>query len=324
MITWNKRFKNIHAFETTAKSLDFKVKNGKLVIPQDIHLSYKIYSKNFYAKLDINRSFSPIVLFENVSSDIFWIYALLDEDFRVTLKKTYVDPFPNLFGSEFPVYPKPGKLFFNRALSRMFVWNGLNWIEHDAIVIGKFEADGSCSNLYSRQSQGGFKSGAFLAERPEIVKGFPVRVFESSGYSFLTREEAAKLAFSNISNVRLDTLLHRSVAQKNLPKFTAVIRYEDGTISNASIESIAEAVAVTVHNCEEGKECLILEKGHLYDRTKQWPFSHNSRLYYNQSGLVTTLAPPLNNSKAVQEIGHVVDIYTIYIDPREKIILGPP
>ena len=325
MIKWNKRFKNVHAFETQASSLKFRVIDNTLIIPQDIHLSFRIYSKNFYIAIPSETTFTLKTMFnpKNTVGD-FWLYVFLDKDAKAELCKTYIDPFDDLFGSEFPDTPKPGQLFFNRNASRMFVWNGTKWVEHDAIVLGKFTSDGECTNLYNRQSQGGFKQGAFIAEAIQFINENPVRVFESSGYSFLTIGESQGLTFDTISNIRLDTLLHRTIAAKNLDRFVAVIRSGDGIITNADLQSDDEAVAVTITECEAGSECLILEKGFIYDRTRQWPHTHNTRLYYDTHGKLTNKAPSLKTSHAVQEIGHVVDIYTIYIDPREKIILNPP
>lgn len=324
MINWNKRFKNIHSFETQANALQFKVENGEIRIPDVIHCCFRIYGKDLYLSIESNSNFKIQNLFETVKKEDFWVYVLLDPDFGVSFKKTYVDPFVNLFGDDFPQSPNPGELFFNRNISRMFVWNGIKWIEHDAIVLGKFDESGNCIAFYHRQSQGGYKSGAYLAKAVQFVRETPVRIFESSGYSFMTKDEAESLTFSVIDNLRLDTLLHRTRSSVDLPKFTAVIRKDDGFITNADLQSDEEAVAVTLQECNENEECIIIERGFVYDRSKQWPQGHNTRIYYDNNGKLTTIAPSLNSSYAVQEIGHVSDIYTIYIQPREKMILYPP
>lgn len=320
MIPYNKRFKHVHAWESKARKNQLSITNNSFMVDEDIFLNIRIYKKS----LCFNISANSIIPIDSLRFGSVWLYVYIDKDARLKTSTTSVDPFNNLFGREFPEYPEPDQLFFNKDISRMFIWNGKDWIERDAVIIGKFDDTGKCVETKKRTSQGGFRAAPFLAR--ELIKdkfnNF-IRIFERNGYSFLTVEEYSNLGFKELKNITLTTLMHRSIATANINKFTVVNRGTDYTVYPASTQSTTSAVALLLNDAQESEECVILERGFLYTRDRQWVSPAHTPIFYNADGGLTFELPE-NGAIALQKVGHVVDLNTIYFNPEPKFILKRP
>lgn len=316
-----KRFKHVHGYESKIQYEQLSIINNSITFAERILLNIRVYQKNLFFDIPSGTSLSIDIL---PSDGNFWVYAFIDETATVRLGYTTIEP-KNLSGSEFPSDPNTGQLFFNKTISRMFQWNGKNWIENDAVILGMFGPDGNCVNLLKRVSQGGFPITPFFAER--IAKnrfGNFIRIFERQGHSFLTQAEVKKLGFRFLKTLSPETLIHRTTAKESMSALTVVYRDSDYTVSPCSNMTTLPGVALLLEQVESGEHCLILERGFFYTRSTQWPHPHNTPLSYAADGILTSALPRLNDSVAVQQVGHVVDINTIYFNPGEKFILEKP
>lgn len=319
MINYDKRFKHVHAYESNISCSDLNIENNIIKFEKDISINIRVYQKNFFYEIYSGSTFS----FKKPENQKYWLYVFLDSEAELKVGTTVINPFKFLFGDMFPSNPKSSQLFFNKSISRMFEWNGKGWIEKDAVIIAYFNENDECLDLYNRVSQGGFRPSPFLAER--IVKDDQdnfIKLYEKGSYSFLTYKEADMLGFTLLKNIELKTLIHRSTAKSSMDSMTVVKRDENYDVSPCTTLSENNGVALLINDVEEGQECLLLEKGFYLSSDRQWPDDVNSPLFYDENGTLTAVSPSFNNSLAVQRVGRVVDINTIYFSPEEKFILS--
>lgn len=320
MIEYNKRFKKVHGFESKATLDDIHITGDSVIFKKEVFLNIKIFLKNLYFEIKPDTRF-PI---KNAPTNAeFWLYVFIDENAILRVGTTTVNPINNLNGRAFPINPLAEQLFFNRNLGRMYKWNGRDWIEFDAVIIAKFDETAKCVNLYNNISQAGITKAPFLAEKLSLdTSGSFIKVRERGSYSFLTENETRRLGFTDLQNITLETLIHRTKASTSMSFLTALKRDDDYTVSPASINSDSPAVALLLEDVSAGEECLILERGFFYNRLQQWDRAFNSPIFYDGEGKITAYPPDLNSSVAVQKVGYVVDLFTIYFNPEEKYILG--
>lgn len=320
MIQYRKRFKNIHGYESKSTLDDIIISNYKVHFNKSIYINIRIFQKNLYFEIPEGSSYNINPL---SNAEHFWLYVFIDETAHLRIGTTPIDSTHNLYGRSFPNNPKPEQLFFNKDISRMFKWNGRSWVEFDAVIIGKFDKNKRCVNFYKNLSQAGFPKKPFLAEK--LSEKNPVtfvRVFENGSYSFLTENESNKLGFNNLQNITLETLLHRTVAAKEMKALTVVRRNMDNSVYPATTDSEIPAVALLLHDANIFEECIILEKGFFYSRNFNWQEDFNTPLFYGDGGILSSRLINFNNVVAAQKVGYVVDLHTIYFNPEEKFIFN--
>ena len=249
--------------------------------------------------------------FSDTSS--YWLYFDIDVlDAKLTYGFTTLAP---KFGLTRPSTPTTGENFFDKNINKMLEWNGGRWIEKIRVFAGSLKNGNLTTNSSRTQVDAHFDVNAenislFNASHPSRIE------FGNGDFIFLTNGDS----INDINSFKFKRLDYPLIAARDLPQYTAVMLDDNGELVPATNrEQVKEAIGIVDIEYSAGDDVLPIIRGFISDpsffafsESAMWP------LFTDDSGAITPTAP---TTSALQKIGFVVNVNTMYVDITPKLLI---
>lgn len=256
-----------------------------------------------------------------------WIYWEIDELGNIDYGYTRIEP---LKGSQLPSDPQHGQHFFLTPNKTLQVWNAPRgkWeikirvfaasISGSSIDMGK-NAQGNqmrfCENASQVGFNGEFRAGFLLYSGTDAIK-------DSNGKFLNTATDLISQA-SMFNKTKLMAEKIEGKAIQNIPKHYCVTwKGRNKQIGLASYTDVDNpAIGVSLEGSIRHQTRQFISKGYIYDpQSFAWSSPPNTKLFVGKNGELTTIAP---TSHSLQQVGYIVNPYTVFIDMGDRILIDP-
>lgn len=273
--------------------------------------------KNYFVsqKTTLNNLFSII---PNVDT---WFYIDVNtENARITYGSTNLPP---TFGNVYPINPQINQNFYDKNLNKMFFFSGETWIECIRVFIGSYE-----SNTLKLLRLGTQVDDYSMNISNEIIKdnfGFPIKIILDDGSFGYLNEIVNYSTIFNVDNLRYNDIDVNGIALDFIPRYYCVCSDGNDSFGNIKIKKTSyfdianPAFALTIDNFGVGELKQLLTYGYLQDFVWSWTQPAFTPLFVGGDGEITT---KIDNPYSIQQIGHIVNASTIFIDFQKKILLN--
>lgn len=253
-----------------------------------------------------------------VSGTDYWIYWDIDLQSGVrTFGSTTLEPVSSLTA---PVSPAVDQHWFDKNEKVMKRWTGQTWREV-LRVFAAFYDEGTILNPYPVGTQVGLSTradaGSILFDDEEK----PIRKFTRGRRStFITSESILSTAISGqIVSFTFENSLNVVEAVEPIPEWSLICFKGALQIGLASPNISNPIIGIVSEDFTTGQLGSYINKGFITN--ENWGFgsaNFGQPLFCSPAGQVTLLPPQLGY---IQQIGHVVNTNTIYLDPKIVIEL---
>jgi hypothetical protein len=214
--------------------------------------------------------------------------------------------------------------WFDTVNFLMKVWTGNAWNIVLRVFAGSVrggvlypERTGSQVNISSVEINAGYI--LYDEDDKPIKKYAPFNLGE-----FITTTSPLASQFSKIQNYRLETAIQTATTTTTIAQWKVVAYTSADLISPASSNNlISPAIGITAIPLTAGQIADFIVGGYINDPLGKFnttlTFSPGQLVFVDPYGSFTTTPPP---NGSVQQIGFVVDPFTIYIDIQPQIILN--
>lgn len=306
---------HIQSMITSLRNREIFVKNNSLILNKDLTFSVSHGKKNYITKLENGE----IVLPSDIMNP-FWVVITIDKD---TAKKStnFFDRDPTIYGKDFPTNATNGDLFYNTTNRKSFYYMSGKWIEQIRINVCKIESK-EVAEIYSTSSQVGLDNIPHVAEEIYFFKNSkPKKIITQNSFFFVTDNDLLLLDLKEIDQKSFEGTSAKHISRMNIKKGDLVTKDENGGIIRATnISTNCPVIGIAMVDSSDGEECIIKEMGFLGNKEWRWANPPNTKLYCGSDGNLTL--SPNWNANSVQEVGYIVDTYTIYFDPQSQIIIN--
>jgi hypothetical protein len=217
-------------------------------------------------------------------------------------------------------YPN-NKLFFNTQNDKSFIKTVNGWVENIRVNLCKV-SNGIIEKTYTGLSQ--------VYTRPVLHKAGtiqyddnhnPMQVESQDGFRFITDVDVKLLNLQDVKSLSLENINIENIAGIDIEQYDLLIRTpEYGITRGTSVSTDNDIIAIALNDASNGEECFIKEQGFIKDPAWRWIQKPNTKLFCDSNGRLSTI--PDWSSNSIQEVGYIVDVDTIYFDPKEKISIN--
>lgn len=245
-------------------------------------------------------------------TNTYWLYWDIDSISGLrTFGHTTLSP---SFGPNAPASPAINKHWFDTTNKLMKVWTGSVWNVKIRVFAGEVQ-NGSVLVQYSTGTQVGLNissdAGFFIFD--EDAK--PVKKYDRNNRGvFITTEHPLSTQHARISNVKLELIQNEAYAAENIPKYSPIAFHTtlDNNIIIAKTTLIDNpCVGILLEDLTTGERGRYTTYGYVKENSWNWTENPGTKLWVSNLGQLTTTVPQLNS---VQNVGHVVDDKTIFVD----------
>lgn len=235
-----------------------------------------------------------------------------------TFGHTNIQP---IFQPSQPSSPQQGLMWYNTTNNTMYEYTGIVFVEVIRLFAGSI-VSGSIS-YYPQSSQVGVnqksKAGFILFDD----SGQPVRRATSNKRrfgKFLTTESNFLSHASNAVSIRMELYNDTVTSQDNASAYSVVRRINDRDVILARSDDPLNdgAAGILSEDASVGNATTIITQGVVYESTWNWSEGSGTKLFYDESGILTT-AP--QTSGIFQQVGVILSTNKILIDIQQPIIL---
>lgn len=249
----------------------------------------------------------------------YWLYW--DLDFltgEITRGYTLVEPIDDPVK---PTNPVVDQHWFDMNAKIMKVWNGATWVEHLRVFACKYQ-QGATIVYQPLGSQVGLNgivvyAGSILFDNEHK----PIKKFRRDRKGmFITTESPLSSQFSRISSYVIETVINQGTATENMGIYQPVTWTSYGKLSLAR-NTIPQfpAIGISSEPMDVGETKSFINKGFVQYDLWEWDELPGTPLYVSSDGQLT-LTPPQTFS--IQHMGHIVDHNTIFVDPKQIIVIN--
>ncbi len=214
--------------------------------------------------------------------------------------------------------------WFDMSNFLMKVWTGSGWNVVLRVFAGSIRGGTLIQNPVGSQvgiSNIQIDAGYILYddENKPVKKYAPFNLGE-----FITTTSPLASQFSKIQNYRLETAVQTATTAAVIAQWKAVCYINADIISTASSNNLTSPViGITAVPLRAGEITDFIVGGYINDPLGKFgtnqTFQQGQLVFIDTNGSFTTI-PPSNGS--LQQIGFVVDPYTIYVNIQQQIILN--
>jgi hypothetical protein len=249
----------------------------------------------------------------------YWLYW--DVDFltaEITRGYTLVQPIddPNK-----PSNPVIDQHWFDMNNKIMKVWNGSSWTEKLRVFACKYQ-QGSTIVYQPLGSQVGLNgitvyAGSILFDNEHK----PIKKFRRDRKGmFITTESPLSSQFSRISSYIIETVVNQGTATENMGIYQPVTWTSYGKLSLArNTLPHFPAIGISSEPMDVGETKAFINKGFVQYDLWEWDEPPGTPLYVSSNGQLTLIPP---QTFSIQHMGHIVDHNTIFVDPKQIILLN--
>ena len=261
----------------------------------------------------VDRAWGPMIPGQSA-----WLYWDIDvntaaRSFGFTLRAPITSPTA-------PPSPVLDQHWFDKLNNKMKVFNGTAWIERIRVFAATYDG-GSSIQPYPVGTQVGINS--FPNEAGFImfdVDELPARkVLPGGKFNFLTTASKFITHASRSVTLSMETLHYPLQADETIPQYHLVCLTEGRKIAVAKYTDIQRpAVGLAVEAIDRDEIRGFVQSGYVTNQLWNWNDTPGTPLFVGEFGELSKDVPQVTS---IQQIGHIVDNTTIFVNIGPQIIL---
>lgn len=303
---------HIQSIITPLQRRDLSFFGGVLYIRKPISFSIAHGNTNYNIKIPRQNI--------KINDVNFWVTIDVDCTSAKTTVKI-IEEDPSDYGNDFPNTPTEGQRFFHRLARKNFIRRCNEWIETISINLCRVES-AKITEIYNRSSQVELDNSPHVAGDIQFKDGLaPKKVDTQHGFYFITDNDLLLLGLNDVKSSNLEGIQAKHIAGTNISKYDLLIRAPGyGVIRASNVSLNYPVIGMAMADCVSGDRCPIKESGFIENTQWRWSDPPNTKLYCDVNGKITRT--PDWSANTIQEIGYIVDIDIIYLDPKPKVVIN--